>query len=106
VIGDGDVDLEHVGDRSQQTLGLSQRLVEYQAKREARLDGDRRVDRLTTPLRWPVPAMPRRPPRRLPKVNVTMPNHRSIRAPTRGHIAPTSRQIALRSLPSFGSVTT
>src|SRR6202034_3816556 len=49
VIGDGDVDLEHVGDRSQQTLGLSQRLVEYQAEREARLDGDRRVDRLTAP---------------------------------------------------------
>src|ERR1700728_5363299 len=47
VIGDGDVDLEHVGDRSQQTLRLSQRLMEYQAEREARLDGDRRVDQLT-----------------------------------------------------------
>ena len=35
VIGDGDVDLEHVGDRSQQTLGLSRRLVEYEAQREA-----------------------------------------------------------------------
>src|ERR1700730_13966475 len=46
VIGDGDVDLEHVGDRSQQTLGLSQWLVEYQAEREARLDGHCRVDRL------------------------------------------------------------
>src|ERR1700733_13233635 len=50
VIGDGDVDLERAGDRSQQTLGLSQRLLEYQAEREARLDGDCRVDRLTTPL--------------------------------------------------------
>jgi hypothetical protein len=50
VIGDGDVDLEHLGNRSERTLGLSQRLVEYQAEREARLDGDRRVDRLTTPL--------------------------------------------------------
>jgi hypothetical protein len=39
VIGDGDVDLEHIDDRSEQTLGLSQRLVEYQAEREARLDG-------------------------------------------------------------------
>jgi hypothetical protein len=39
VIGDGD--LEYVGDRSEQTLGLSQRLMEYQAEREARLDGDR-----------------------------------------------------------------
>jgi hypothetical protein len=50
VIRDGDVDLEHVGDRSQQTLGLSQRLVKDQAEREARLDGECRVDRLTTPL--------------------------------------------------------
>src|ERR1700722_911237 len=50
VIGDGDVDLERAGDRSQQTLGLSQRLLEYQAEREARLDGDCRVDRLTAPL--------------------------------------------------------
>jgi hypothetical protein len=31
VIGDGDVDLEQAGDRPQQTLGLSQRLVEYEA---------------------------------------------------------------------------
>jgi hypothetical protein len=35
VIGDGDVDLEHVGDRLQQTLGLSQRLVN--TSRSARL---------------------------------------------------------------------
>jgi hypothetical protein len=50
VIGDGDVDLEHVGDRSQQALGLSQRLVEYEAEREARLNSNRRIDWLTTPL--------------------------------------------------------
>jgi len=50
MIGDGDVDLEHVGDRSQQTLGLSQRLMEDQADRKARLDGDRRIDRLAAPL--------------------------------------------------------
>src|SRR5271165_4853635 len=29
---------------------LSQRLMEYQAERKARLDGDRRIDRLTDPL--------------------------------------------------------
>ena len=50
VIRDGDIDLEHVGDRSQQAFGLTKRLMEYQAKREARLDGDRRIDRLTAPL--------------------------------------------------------
>src|ERR1700751_1111301 len=47
VIRDGDINAEHVGDRSQHTLGLTQRLMEHQAKREARLDGDRRIDRLT-----------------------------------------------------------
>jgi hypothetical protein len=47
VIRDGDINAEHVGDRSQHTLGLTQRLMEHEAKREARLDGDRRIDRLT-----------------------------------------------------------
>src|SRR5580698_7136320 len=50
MVGDGNVDLQQAGDRSQQTLSLSQRLMEDQPEREARLDGDRRVDRLTTPL--------------------------------------------------------
>jgi hypothetical protein len=50
VIRDGDIDAEHVGDRSQHALGLTQRLMKHQAKREARLDGDRRIDGLTAPL--------------------------------------------------------
>src|SRR5512134_2112171 len=50
VIRDGDSDLEHVGNRSQHALGLTQRLMEYQAQREAGLDSDRRIDRLSAPL--------------------------------------------------------
>ena len=50
MIGDGDVDLEDVGDRPQQTFGLSQRLVKYESDREARLDGDRRIGRLASAL--------------------------------------------------------
>jgi hypothetical protein len=42
----GNMDLERVGDRSQQ----APRQMEYQAERKARLDGDRRIDRLTAPL--------------------------------------------------------
>jgi hypothetical protein len=41
IIGDGDIDPEHVGDRTQKTFGLTQRLVEHQAKRETGLNGDR-----------------------------------------------------------------
>ena len=29
VIGDGDIDPEHIGDRTQKTLGLTQQLVEH-----------------------------------------------------------------------------
>src|SRR5271163_1609378 len=50
MIRDGDVDPEHIGDRTQKTFGLAQRLVEHQAKRKAGLDGDRRIDWLATPL--------------------------------------------------------
>jgi hypothetical protein len=50
VIRDSDIDREHIGDRPQQALGLAQRLVEHQAKREAGLDGDRRIKRLTAAL--------------------------------------------------------
>src|SRR6185312_5810396 len=50
VIRDGDIDPEHSGDRSQHALGLPQRLMEHQAKREASLDGDRRVDRRSAAL--------------------------------------------------------
>jgi hypothetical protein len=32
VTGDGNIDLEYVDDRPQQTLGLSERLVEYRAE--------------------------------------------------------------------------
>src|SRR5271166_2437528 len=39
-----------VGNRSRHARGLTQRLMEHQAKREAGLDGDRRIDRLTAPL--------------------------------------------------------
>jgi len=50
MIGDGDIDPKHIGDRVQKTFGLTQRLVEHQTKREAGLDGDRRIDCLATPL--------------------------------------------------------
>src|SRR5271166_5748179 len=50
MIGDGDIDREYVGDRSQQALGLTQRLMEYQAESKARRDGQWRIDRLTAPL--------------------------------------------------------
>jgi len=50
VIGDADIDSQHRSERSQQALGLTQRLMEHQAKREAGLDGDRRIDWLTAPL--------------------------------------------------------
>jgi hypothetical protein len=43
MIRNGDIDLEHLGDRSQHTRSLTQRLVEHQAKREARIDGKRRL---------------------------------------------------------------
>jgi hypothetical protein len=35
MIGDGNVDPEHLGDRSQQALGLSQRPIEDQTERQA-----------------------------------------------------------------------
>ena len=47
MIGDGNIDPEHIGNRTQKTFGLTQRLVEHQAKRETGLNGDRRIDRLT-----------------------------------------------------------
>ena len=50
MIGDGDIDPEQIGDRTQKTFGLTQRLMEHQTKRKAGLDGDRRIDWLTTPL--------------------------------------------------------
>src|SRR5271168_2640702 len=50
MIGDGDIDPEHIRDRMQKTFGLTQRLAEHQTKREAGLDGDRRIDWLTAPL--------------------------------------------------------
>src|ERR1700739_2008317 len=49
MIRDGNLDPEPIGDRTKQSLGLTERLVEHQAKREAGLDGDRRIDRLTAP---------------------------------------------------------
>jgi hypothetical protein len=50
MIRDGNIDPEHIGDRTQKTFGLTQRLVEHQAKRKAGLNGDRRIDWLATPL--------------------------------------------------------
>jgi hypothetical protein len=44
MIGDGDIDPEQIGNRTQKTFGLTQRLVELQAKRKAGLDGDRRMN--------------------------------------------------------------
>jgi hypothetical protein len=50
VIRDSDIELERISDRSQQAFGLTQRLVEHQAKRETGLDGCRRIDWLAAPL--------------------------------------------------------
>ena len=36
MIGDGDIDPEHIGDRTQKTFGLTQRLVEHQTNRHPR----------------------------------------------------------------------
>src|ERR1700676_828817 len=57
MIGDSDGDPEHIGDGTKQTFSLMQRLVKHQAKREARFDGDRRMDWLATPFfgRWRMP---------------------------------------------------
>jgi hypothetical protein len=41
MIRDSDINIEHRGDRSQQTFGLAQRLMEYQTERETGLDSDR-----------------------------------------------------------------
>src|ERR1700722_15081484 len=43
MIRNGNIDPEHIGDRTKQSLCLTERLVEHQAKRKAGLDGDRRV---------------------------------------------------------------
>src|SRR5690242_11978195 len=58
VIGDSDIDMEHRGDRAQQAFGLTQRLMKYQAQRETGLDGNLRIDRLTTAFssRWGMPS--------------------------------------------------
>src|SRR5271166_1412863 len=50
IIRNGDIDLEHLSDRSQHALGLTQRLVEHQPKHETRFYGQRRIDRLTAAL--------------------------------------------------------
>ena len=50
MIGDRKINVERNGDRSQQTLGLTQRMVEHQTQRETGLDGQRRIDRLTITL--------------------------------------------------------
>jgi hypothetical protein len=50
VIGNSDIQSEHIGDRSQQAFSLAQRLVEHQAKCETGLDGYRRIDWLATAL--------------------------------------------------------
>src|SRR4029077_19460853 len=34
VIRNGDIDLEHIGDRAKQSLGLTERLMEHQAERQ------------------------------------------------------------------------
>ena len=64
MIRDGDIDREQIGDRTQKTFGLTQRLVEHQTKRkETGLDGDRRIDWLALALWSPAHAMPPPPPR-------------------------------------------
>jgi hypothetical protein len=57
VSGDGNIDVEHIGNRSQQAFGLPQRLVKHQAQHEAGLDSSRRIDRLTAALSggWRMP---------------------------------------------------
>src|ERR1700692_1248074 len=49
VIWNGDIDLEHIGNRAKQPFGLTERLVEHQAECEAGLNGDRRIDRVIAP---------------------------------------------------------
>src|SRR5271156_3112657 len=62
MIRDSNIDPQHIGDRTQKTFGLTQRLVEHQTKRKAGLDGDRRIEPLATPLsaRWRMPCRHRR----------------------------------------------
>jgi hypothetical protein len=57
MIGDGNDNPEHIVDRTKQTVGLPQRLVEYEAKRQSCFSGDRRIDWLTAPNsgRWRMP---------------------------------------------------
>jgi hypothetical protein len=62
MIRDGNIDPKHIGDRTKQSLGLTKRLVEYQAKREAGLDGDRRINWLTAALSGR---------RRMPRLNLS-----------------------------------
>jgi len=50
MIRNGDIDLEHLSDRSQHTFGLTKWLVKHQPKRETRFDRKRRIDWLTTAL--------------------------------------------------------
>jgi hypothetical protein len=47
MIRDDNIDQEHIGDRTKQPRGLTERLVKHRARREAGLDGDRRRGWLT-----------------------------------------------------------
>src|SRR5215471_15942640 len=47
MIWDGDIDAEHIGNGSQQSFGLTQRLVEHQTYCQGSFDGERRIDQLT-----------------------------------------------------------
>src|SRR5262249_61165105 len=66
VIWDGDVDAEHIGNRPQQSFGLTQWLVERQAYCQGSFDGERRIDWLTAsppggrgpPLSYPLVGKP------------------------------------------------
>jgi hypothetical protein len=81
MIVDGDIDPEHIGDRTQKTLSLTQQLVEHQARCEAGLNGDRRIDRLAAPLSGR---------RRMPC------RHRLLGEPHRQASRPDQRSIGLR----------
>ena len=85
VIRDGNGDTEHLSDRTEQTFGLSERLVEHQAECETGLDGDRGIDRLTGTMTSPPLANRMARARREARSHH---NRRYVRAPTRHRIQP------------------
>ena len=89
MIRDGNIDPEQIGDRTQKTFGLMQRLVEHQTKRKAGLDGESRIEALAAPLsaRWRMPCRHRllgEPHRQAAPSNQRGIVFRSVRHPVSG----------------------